>query len=60
MQVKPELRARVLQDFLNDPRAFNPTFVTDPTQTPVLVNGITPNRTAALLGAGLNVHLTPL
>ena len=60
MEITPEVRARVLYDFLNDQRAFTSTFVTDPTQTAFPVSGITPGRTAALLGGGLNVRVAPL
>jgi len=55
--VMPELRARLLYDFLNDPRAFTAAFLSDPTMTPFTVTGITPDRTAALLGASLGARL---
>jgi hypothetical protein len=59
-QVTPELRARVLYDFLNDPRAFNAGFTADPTMTFFPVTGINPNRTSEMLGASVNVRLAPL
>jgi Autotransporter beta-domain len=57
--VMPEVRGRVVQDFQGDARVFTASFVTDPTQTPFLVPGIAPARTAALLGAGLKLQVTP-
>ncbi len=58
-QVTPELRARLLYDFLNDPRAFNASFVADPTQTLFPVAGINPNRTSEMLGGSVNVRVAP-
>jgi hypothetical protein len=59
MQVTPELWARLLYDFLDDPRAYNASFVADPTMTLFPVAGIRPNRTSERLGASLNARLAP-
>jgi len=59
-QVTPEVRARVLYDFLNDPRAFSASFLADPTMTFFPVPGIQPNRTSERLGASLSARVTPL
>jgi hypothetical protein len=58
-RLTPELRARVLYDFLNDPRALTASFVDDPTQTQFLVTGLQPARLAGLIGAMASVELTP-
>jgi outer membrane autotransporter protein len=57
MALTPELRARVAYDFLNDRRGFNAIFTTDPTATVFAVNGLQPDRTSALLGAGVTAKL---
>jgi uncharacterized protein with beta-barrel porin domain len=56
MEVTPELRARAVYDFLNDPRAFNATFTADPTATSFAVSGLQPNRTSAIVGTGVTVQ----
>ncbi len=58
-EATPEIRGRVLYDVLNDARGFNATFAFDPTATAFTVAGLQPNRTAALLGAGLTVRVAP-
>ena len=58
--VTPELRARVAYDLLNGARGFTATFSLDPTATAFTVNGLQPDRTAALLGAGLSAQFTPV
>jgi hypothetical protein len=60
MQVTPEVRARLLYDFLDDPRAYSASFVADPTRTSFPVTGIRPNRTSERLGASLNARVAPL
>jgi outer membrane autotransporter protein len=55
--VTPELRARLVYDFRDDPRAISATFVTDPTQTLFTTTGVSPDRTAGLIGAALNVRM---
>jgi outer membrane autotransporter protein len=60
MQVTPELQARLLYDFLDDPRGYNASFVADPTMTFFPVAGIQPNRTSERLGGSVNVRLAPL
>ncbi len=55
----PELRGRVLYDFLNDSRGLLATFLTDPTATPFFVPGLQPSRTAVRAGGGLNIGLDP-
>ena len=60
MQVTPELRARLLYDFLDDPRGFNASFVADPTLTSFPVTGIRPNRTSEMLGASVKFRVAPL
>jgi outer membrane autotransporter protein len=57
--VTPEVRVRVLHDFLDDPRGYTARFTADPAATAFPVSGLQPGRTAALLGAGLTVQLTP-
>lgn len=59
-QVTPELRARLLYDFLHDPRSLDASFVADPTATFFPVAGISPNRTSEMLGASLRARLAPL
>ena len=56
----PELRARVAYDFLDGARGFSATFTGDPTATTFTVNGLQPDRTAALLGAGITAQFTPV
>jgi outer membrane autotransporter protein len=53
VELTPELRARAVYDFLNDPRAFNATFTADPTATSFAVSGLQPNRTSAIVGTGV-------
>jgi hypothetical protein len=55
----PEVRARVLHDFLDDPRGYTARFIADPTATAFPVTGLQPGRTAALLGAGVSAQVTP-
>jgi hypothetical protein len=55
----PEVRARVLHDFLDDPRGYTARFTADPTATAFAVSGLQPGRTAALLGAGVTAQVTP-
>jgi outer membrane autotransporter protein len=55
----PELRARVLHDFLDDVRGYTARFTADPTATALPVTGIQPGRTAALLGGGVTLQITP-
>jgi outer membrane autotransporter protein len=59
-KVTPELRARVAYDFLDGARGFSATFTGDPTATTFTVNGLQPDRTAALLGAGITAQFTPV
>lgn len=59
MQVTPELRARLLYDFLNDPDGFSASFTADPTMTQFPVTGIIPDRLSEMLGVSVNVHFTP-
>jgi outer membrane autotransporter protein len=60
MVLTPEVRARVLYDFLDDARALTATFVDDPTQTSFLVSGLRPARLAGLFGAGATLRLNPM
>jgi hypothetical protein len=60
MVLTPEVRARVLYDFLNDARALTASFVDDPTQTSFLVSGLQPARLAGLFGAGATLRLNPM
>jgi uncharacterized protein with beta-barrel porin domain len=57
--VTPEVRARVLYDFLNDSRAYTAHFLADPAATPFAVTGLQPDRTAGLFGASLSLRLAP-
>ena len=57
--VTPEVRARVLHDLLDDARGYTARFTADPTMTAFPVTGIQPGRTAALVGGGLSVQMTP-
>lgn len=57
--VTPELRARLLYDFLDDARGYTARFTADPTATAIPITGIQPGRTAALVGTGFSVQLAP-
>jgi uncharacterized protein with beta-barrel porin domain len=59
VEVTPELRARAVYDFLNDPRGFNATFTADPTATSFAVSGLQPNRTSGIVGTGVTVQFAP-
>ena len=59
MPVTPELRARLLYDFLNNPSGFTAAFTADPTLTQFPVIGIVPDRLSERLGAGVNVGIAP-
>jgi fibronectin-binding autotransporter adhesin len=59
MALTPEVRARVLYDFLDDARALTATFAADPTQTSFLVSGLQPARLGGLFGAGASLQLAP-
>ena len=58
--VTPELRARVAYDLLDRARGFTASFTLDPAATSFTVNGLQPDRTAALLGAGISAQFTPM
>jgi len=60
IDVTPELRARVVYDLLDDQRGLNASFVADPAATNFAVTGLQPDRTAALLGAGVAARFTPV
>jgi outer membrane autotransporter protein len=53
----PEIRGRVLYDFLDDPRGYTTRFVADPAATPLLVTGLQPGRTALMLGGAITARL---
>ncbi|MGD9847164.1 autotransporter outer membrane beta-barrel domain-containing protein [Pseudorhodoplanes sp.] len=53
----PELRGRVVYDFLDDPRGFTARFVADPANTPLPVTGIQPDRFAVMLGGAMTARL---
>ncbi len=55
----PEIRARILYDFLNDAGGYTASFLADPTATTFPVTGLQPDRTAALLGGGLTIGFAP-
>jgi hypothetical protein len=54
----PEVRGRLLYDFLDDPRAYTARFVTDPVAIPLAVTGIEPDRFAVMLGGTLNARFS--
>lgn len=55
----PEIRARWVQDLLNESRAITGRFVGDPAQTAFTVNGAKPTPAAAIIGAGVTLHAGP-
>jgi outer membrane autotransporter protein len=57
-ELDPQLRARLSYDFLNDTRGYTAHFVDDPSQTPVVVAGVQPDRTAVALGASIAGNVT--
>ena len=54
----PEFRGRVLYDFLDDPRGYTARFIADPAGTPIPVTGLSPDRTAVMLGGALTARVT--
>jgi outer membrane autotransporter protein len=57
--ITPELRGRLLYDFLDDRRGFTARFVTDPAATPVPVTGVQPGRLAGMVGVGVSARIAP-
>ena len=57
--VTPELRARLLYDFLNNPSGITASFAAGPTLTQFPVVGIVPDRLSEMLGASVTVRFTP-
>lgn len=57
--VTPELRGRLLYDFLNDRRAYTARFIADPTATPIAVTGLQPDRFATMIGAAVTTRFSP-
>jgi outer membrane autotransporter protein len=57
--VTPEVRARWVQDLLNERRAITGRFVGDATQTAFTVNGAKPTPAAAILGIGATLRMGP-
>src|SRR3984893_3011516 len=57
--VTPEVRARVLYDFLTDSLSYPAPSLADPAATPFVVTGLQPDRTAGLFGASLSLRLAP-
>lgn len=55
-KLTPEVRARWVQDLLNERRALTGRFVADASQTAFTVNGAKPTPAAAIIGAGLTLH----
>lgn len=55
----PEVRGRVLYDFLDDRRGYTARFIADPAATPIPVTGLQPNRTAVMLGGALTARFAP-
>jgi outer membrane autotransporter protein len=57
--ITPEVRARWVQDLLNERRAITGRFVGDATQTAFTVNGAKPTPAAAVIGAGVTLRMGP-
>jgi outer membrane autotransporter protein len=56
-ELTPEVRGRLLYDFLDDPRGYTAAFVADPAATPIPVTGIQPDRFGVMLGGGITASL---
>ena len=54
-----EVHGRLFYDFLDDARALTASFAGDPTAAAFAVDGITPDRTSAVVGTALEYRFAP-